>query len=54
MTLEGLGKEKERKGNKTDDAYAENGQREGTNIESDARHRIFGAWLRSMGSARVD
>ena len=45
---------KERKGNKTDDAYAENGQREGTNIKSGARRRIFGAWLRSMGSARVD
>ena len=32
MNLEGL--EKERKGNKADDAYAENGQREGTNIKS--------------------
>ena len=52
MTLEGL--EKKRRGNKTDDAYAENGQGEGTNIKSGARRRIFGAWLRSMGSARVN
>ena len=54
MTLEGLEKIKERKGNKTDDAYAENGQREGTNIESGTSRRAFGVWLRSMGLALVD
>ena len=31
-----------------------NGQRKETNIESGTRRRIFGAWLRSMGSAQVD
>ena len=30
-----------------------NGQRKETNIESGARHRIFGDGLCSMGSARV-
>ena len=55
MALEGLERElKERKKNKTDNVYAKNGQRKGINIESGARRRIFGAWPRSMGSARVD
>ena len=45
---------KERKRKKTDNVYAKNGQRKGTNIESGARRRIFRAWQRSMGSARVD
>ena len=30
------------------------GQRKETNTKFGARHRIFEAWLRSMGSARVD
>ena len=53
VALEGLEKEekKERKENKTDNVYAKNGQREGTNIESGARRRIVGAWPRSTGSA---
>ena len=45
---------KERKRKKTDNVYAKNGQRKETNIESDARRRIFRAWLRSMGSAQVN
>ena len=45
---------KERKRKKTDDVYAKNGQRKETHIESGTRRRIFGAWLRSMGSAQVD
>ena len=55
MALEGLEKEKNKKRNKnkTDNVYAKNRQRKETNIESGARHRIFGDGLRSMGSARV-
>ena len=52
--LKGIREREEKERNKTDDVYAENGQREGTNIESGAKRRIFEAWLRSMGSARVD
>ena len=53
--LKALRKNKRKKGKKrTDNVYAKNGQRKETNIESDTRRRIFGAWLRSMGSAQVD
>ena len=47
---------RERKGRRRemqDRQYIKNGQRKETNIESGARHRIFGDGLRSMGSARV-
>ena len=47
-------KNKRKKDKKIDNVCAKNGQRKDTNIESDARRRIFGAWLRSMGSAQVD
>ena len=52
--LKALRKNKRKKEKKTDNVYAKNGQRKETNIEFGARHRIFGAWPRSMGSARVD
>ena len=52
--LKALRKNKRKKEKKTDNVYAKNGQRKETNIESGARRRIFGAWLRSMDSARVD
>ena len=56
MALEGLEKEKNKKRNKnkTDNVYAKNRQRKETNIESGTRRSIFGAWPRSMGSARDD
>ena len=52
--LKALRKNKRKKEKKTDNVYAKNGQRKKTNIESGTRRRIFGAWLRSIGSAQVD
>ena len=52
--LKALRTNKRKEEKKTDNVYAKNGQRKETNIESDARRRIFGAWPRSMVSAQVD
>ena len=52
--LKALRKNKRKEEKKTDNVYAENGQRKETHIESGTRRRIFGAWLHSMGSAQVD
>ena len=46
-------REREREGEKCKTENIKNGQRKETNTESDARHRIFGDGLRSMGLARV-
>ena len=46
-------REREREEEKCKTENIKNGQRKETNTESDARHRIFGDGLRSMGLARV-
>ena len=53
--LKALRKNKKKEREKRQIMYMrKNGQRKETNIESGTRRRIFGAWLRSMGSAQVD